>query len=83
MTLDPPYRLNLTTEIHSYNTRTKYVDINKRIPTRTLFIPTARTTQYGLKLTKVLGPKIWYHLPSSLKIQNLTFYIPNILWFIR
>ena len=66
---------NLTTEIHSYNTRTKYVDINKLTPTRTLFIPYARTTYYGLKLIKVQGPKLWNNLPSSLRIENLSFPI--------
>ena len=64
---------NLTTEIHSHNTRSKYVDISKLIPTRTLFVPYARTTNYGLKLIKVQGPKIWNKLPSSLRIENLAF----------
>ena len=27
--------------------------------TNNLFIPIARTMNYGLKLTKVIGPKIW------------------------
>ena len=63
---------NLTTEIHSYNTRTKYVDINDLTPTRTLFIPYARTTHYGLKLIKVQGPKLWNNLPSLLRIENLS-----------
>ena len=62
----------LTTEIHRHNTRTKYVDINKLALTRTLFIPYARTTHYGLKLIKVQGPKIWNSLPSSLRIGKLS-----------
>ena len=64
---------NLTTQFHSHNTRSKYVDIDKLIPTRTLFVPIARTTYYGLKLTKVQGPKIWNNLPASLRIENLAF----------
>ena len=65
----------LTVQIHNHNTRSKYVDIDKSITTRTLFVPTARTTHYGLKLIKVQGPKIWNNLPSSLRVENLTFSI--------
>ena len=49
---------NLTVHVHNYNTRSKYVDIDNSIPTRTLFVPTARTSYYGLKLIKVQGPKL-------------------------
>jgi len=62
----------LIDQIHHYNTRSKYVDIDKSITTRTLFIPTSRTTHYGLKLTKVLGAKLWNNLPSFLRVDNLS-----------
>ena len=64
---------NLTTQIHNHNTRSKYVDIDEDLPTRTLFVPTARTTHYGLKLIKVRGPKLWNNLPSLLRVENLPF----------
>ena len=63
----------LTDEIHNHNTRSKYVDINNSIITRTLFVPNARTTNYGLKLIKVQGTKIWNKLPTSLRVENLAF----------
>ena len=48
----------------------KYIDIENYVVTRTLFIPTARTSHYGLKLLKVQGPKIWNKLPPSLRINT-------------
>ena len=38
-----------TTQIHNYNTRSGYIDTNQLISTKNLFIPTARTSHYGLK----------------------------------
>ena len=49
----------LTIHLHRHNTRSKYIDIDNSISMNNLFIPTARTTHYGLKLIKVQGPKIW------------------------
>ena len=43
-----------TTQIHNYNTRSGYIDTNQLISTKNLFIPTARTSHYGLK--KNQGP---------------------------
>ena len=63
---------NLTNDTHNHNTRSKYIDIDKYIKTRSLFVPTARTTHYGLKLTKVLGSKLWNNLPPLLRVDNLT-----------
>ena len=57
----------LTTNVHNYNTRSKFVNIQNFVTTRTLFVPTARTSHYGLKLLKVQGPKIWNKLPSELR----------------
>ena len=53
----------LTSYVHNHNTRSKYIDINNSVTARTLFVPFARTTHYGLKLIKVQGPKIWNSLP--------------------
>ena len=63
----------LTSQIHRYNTRSKYVDVDNSITTRTIFVPIARTTHYGLKLTKVKGSKIWNDLPPSLRVENILF----------
>ena len=70
----------LTIQVHRYNTRSKYVDIDNSIHTRTLFVPTARTSYYGLKLIKVLGPKLWNNLPSILRVGNTSYpiFIKNL-----
>ena len=60
----------LTSQLNRHNTRSKFVDFDKSIETRTLFIPTARTSKYGLKLLKVLWPKIWNSLPPLLRINE-------------
>ena len=57
----------LTSEMNKYNTRSKFLNIENAVVTRTLFVPTARTSNYGLKLLKVLGPRIWNSLPSLLR----------------
>ena len=57
----------LTSQVHTHNTRSKFIDILNFVTTRTLFVPTARTSYYGLKLLKVQGPKIWNKLPSELR----------------
>ena len=53
-------------ERHSHHTRLNFIitDGNK---INNLFIPSARTTNYGLKQLKVSGPRIWNALPLSLK----------------
>ena len=60
----------LTSVLNRYNTRSKFVNIENLIETKTLFVPTARTSHYGLKLLKVLGPKIWNTLPPLLRINE-------------
>ena len=35
--------------------------------TNNLFIPTARTSHYGLILIKVQGPKIWNEIPPTIR----------------
>ena len=66
----------LTTLGGKHNTRSKFVDIDNDITTRTLKIPTARTTHCGLKLLKVQGSKIWNKLPPSLRIvESLNSFI--------
>ena len=38
----------LTTQIHSHNTRSQYIGIGNSITTNNLFIPSAKTSHYGL-----------------------------------
>ena len=58
----------LNHEVHSHSTRTTYNSILLE-NTNNLSIPFGRTTNYGLKLIKVSGPKLWNSLP--LDIRNL------------
>ena len=57
----------LTAQLHRHNTRSKFFDIVNCVPTRTLFIPLARTSHCGLKLIKVQGSKIWNVLPPLIR----------------
>ena len=66
---------NLTNTTHNYNTRSKFIDIDQSTKTRSLFVPYARTTHYGLKLTKVLGSKLWNTLPPLIRVDNSTLKI--------
>ena len=58
----------LNHEVHSHSTRTNYSS-SLLDNTNNLSIPFGRTTNYGLKLIKVSGPKLWNSLP--LDIRNL------------
>ena len=66
----------LTTQIHNYNTRSKFIDSDQLINTKNLFIPTARTSLYGLKKIKVHGAKLWNVLPPNIRI-NTSFSLFN------
>ena len=69
----------LTSQLHKHNTRSKFFNIINSVFTRTLFIPTARTTYYGLKLIKVQGTKIWNKLPPLLRnYDSLDSFIKNL-----
>ena len=52
--------------IHGYCTRSKF-NANDNLSTNKLFIPFARTTNYGLKQLTVNGPRIWNALPDHLR----------------
>ena len=69
----------LTSLLNKHDTRSKFVDIENSIETRTLFVPTARTSHYGLKRLKVLGPKLWNSLPPLLRInESLNNFIKKL-----
>ena len=61
--------------IITIHTRSNYQIAFNIIVTNNLFIPIARTTSYGLKLTKVIGPKIYPgklgRLLPSVVLKNL------------
>ena len=62
----------LNNEVHKYFTRSSYNISHTIKQTNNLFIPIATTSNYGLKLTKVIGPKIYYH---SIKMDNGMFML--------
>ena len=53
-------------ERHGYSTRSN-ININAGIKINNLFIPSVRTTNYGLKQLKSSGPRIWNVLPTVIK----------------
>ena len=55
-----------SSSIHEYRTRLNF-NINSRVSTNNLFIPIARTSNYGMKLLKVSGPKIWNSIPLDIR----------------
>ena len=60
----------LTSQTHNHNTRSKFIDIDNLITSNNLFIPTSRTTHYGLKSLKVHGPKIWNSIPPLIRAKT-------------
>ena len=65
-------------EAHDHRTRSNFkIDDNTII--KNLFIPSARTTNYGLKQIKVNGPRIWNSLPTHLKqATSLKFFLNKL-----
>ena len=59
-------------------TRSQYIEIGKSISTNNLFIPSARTSHYGLKLIKVQGPKIWNEIPPLTRINSPKRFIKKL-----
>ena len=69
----------LNSFIHNYGTRSNFYDIDNMINSNNLFITFARTSHHGLKLIKVLGPKIWNKLPKDLrKLDSLNLFSKHI-----
>ena len=60
-----------SSSIHEYKTRLNY-NIKSELSTNNLFIPIARTSNYGLELIKVNGPKIWNTIPNDIR-SSLSF----------
>ena len=65
-------------EINRYHTRTN-IDINNEVNLTNLFVPYARTTNYGLKQIKADGPRIWNAIPNHIKtITSLNVFLKNL-----
>ena len=65
-------------ERHSYNTRSN-ININDGNKIKNLFIPSARTANYGMKQLKVNGPRIWNELPTNIKnITSLNTFLKEL-----
>ena len=63
--------------VHDYNTRSNFNSDNLTL--NKLFVPFARTTNYGLKQLKINGPRIWNDLPSFIRIQsNLNVFLKKL-----
>ena len=70
------YKLN--NQIHEHYTRSNY-NVNDGIIINNLSVPTARTTNYGLKQLKVSGTRIWNELPFYLKnAPSLNLFLKNL-----
>ena len=69
----------LNCDSHSYNTKSNVSDINNITKSNNLFIRSARTSFYGLRLIKVEGPKLWNALPKSIRsITSIKPFITNL-----
>ena len=77
------FKLNY--ESHPYSTRSKFTDINNSTKSNNIFIQSARTSFYGLRLIKVEGPKIWNSIPKTIRnnhsvkcfVKGLKNYLVN------
>ena len=64
--------------LHGYHTRSN-VNITDGTKINNLFLPSARTTNYGLKQLKVNGPRIWNTLPNNIKnSSNLHAFLSKL-----
>ena len=71
-------RFKLNCDSHSYNTRSNISD-NNITKSNNLFIRSARTSFYGLRLIKVEEPKLWNALPKSIRsITSIKPFITNL-----
>ena len=65
-------------ERHGYSTRSN-INISDGTKIKNLFIPSVRTTNYGLKQLKSTGPRIWNALPLNLKnISSLHVFLKKL-----
>ena len=68
----------LNHEKYMHRTRSNFNTTDGTI-IKNLFIPSARTANYGFKQLRVIGPRIWNALPSYLKNENsLYVFLKNL-----
>ena len=68
----------LNYEKHRYNTRLN-IDINTNENIKNLYVPYARTTNYGLKQIKTDGPRIWNAIPNHIKnIKSISLFLNHL-----
>ena len=67
----------LTSQMYQYHTRSSYT--NNYQDSKHLYMPFARTTNYGSKKIKIQGTRIWNSLPVPLRItQSLSYFSINL-----
>ena len=64
---------------HNYLTRHNYINPSNVVATNSLFIIQARTTNYGLKMLKVKGPKIWNSLPIEIRTTKSPYCFKKLI----
>ena len=68
----------LNHEKYGYKTRSNF-SIKDGSIIKNIFIPSARTTNYGLKQLRVNGPRIWNSLPTNIKnATSLHVFMKNL-----
>ena len=68
----------LNYEKYGHRTRSNY-NTNNGIFIKSLFVPSARTTNYGLKQLRVTGPRIWNALPTYIKTEiSFNVFLKNL-----
>ena len=68
----------MNSEVYDHKTRSNF-KIDDKTAVNNLFIPSARTTHYGMKLIKVSGPRIWNSLPTHLKqVTTLEIFLKKL-----
>ena len=64
-------------DIHTHNTRANYN--SDCMALNSLFVPFARTTNYGLKQLRINGPRIWNSLPTQIrKLTSLNIFLKKL-----
>ena len=72
------YWFLMNSEVYDHKTRLTF-KIDDKTAVNNLFIPSARTTHYGMKLIKVSGPRIWNSLPTHLKqVTTLEIFLKKL-----
>ena len=67
-----------SSSVHEYKTRSNY-NIKSEVSANNLFIPIARTTNYGLKMFKVYGHNIWNTIPKDIRSSLSLSDLKNLL----